>query len=374
MLVSKQTIAKPTGSPVSQPAQPVEEQRQRRGSRLLLLLMLLLGGLVLTITLAVTLGPVPINPLTVWQIIGSHLFGTEPGEWSRAHDQIVWLIRLPRVLLAAVIGAGLAVVGTAMQATVRNPIADPYILGISAGASIGAVLVILFGLQIFGLYSLSIAAFLGALAAFAIVFTLAQQQGRLPPIRLILVGVAASYVFSAITSFLIFRAHDTRQTQAVLFWLAGSVASAKWSFLLIPTVVIIVGTVILVLQARSMNALVAGGETAITLGVDTNRFRKELMALSALLTGVMVAVAGAIGFVGLIMPHAVRLFVGADHRRVLPVSVLVGAIFLIWVDVLARTIVAPEELPLGVITAFVGGPFFLWLLRRRGQAFGGSGR
>ena len=318
--------------------------------------MLLLAGLALTITLAVTIGPVPINPLTVWQIIGSHLFGTEPGEWSRAHDQIVWLIRLPRVLLAAVIGAGLAVVGTAMQATVRNPIADPYILGISAGASIGAVLVILFGLQVFGLYSLSVAAFLGALAAFVIVFTLAQHQGRLTPVRLILVGVAASYVFSA------------------LFWLAGSVASAKWSFLVIPTVVIIVGTAILVLRARSMNALVAGEETAVTLGVDTNRFRKELMALSALLTGVMVAVAGAIGFVGLIMPHAVRLFVGADHRRVLPVSVLVGAIFLIWVDVLARTVVAPEELPLGVITAFVGGPFFLWLLRRRGQAFGGGDR
>ena len=341
---------------------------------MLLLLLLLLGGLALTITLAVTIGPVRINPLTVWQIVGSHLFGTEPGEWSRAHDQIVWLIRLPRVLLAAVIGAGLAVVGTAMQATARNPIADPYILGISAGASVGAVLVILFGLQVFGLYSLSVAAFLGALAAFVIVFALAQHQGRLTPVRLILVGVAASYVFSAITSFLIFRAHDTRQTQAVLFWLAGSVASAKWSFLAIPTVVIVVGTAILVLQARSMNALVAGEETAVTLGVDTNRFRKELMALSALLTGVMVAVAGAIGFVGLIMPHAVRLFVGSDHRRVLPVSVLMGAIFLIWVDVLARTVVAPEELPIGVITAFLGGPFFLWLMRRRGPAFGGSGR
>ena len=222
--------------------------------------------LLASITAAVTIGPVAINPVVVWQIIGAHALNVDGGDWSNAHDNIVWLIRLPRVLLAAVIGASLSVVGTAMQATVRNPIADPYILGLSSGASVGAVLVILFGLNVFGLYSLSIAAFLGALGAFAIVFLLAQHRGRLTPVRLILVGVAASYVFSSVTSFLIFRAQESRQVQAVLFWLAGSVAGAEWSFLTIPAIVMAAGTVYLMLQARSMNALVAGEETAVTLG------------------------------------------------------------------------------------------------------------
>lgn len=333
---------------------------------------LLVIALLASMTAAVTIGPVAINPVVVWKIIGAHVLAIDGGDWSNAHDNIVWLIRLPRVLLAGVIGASLSVVGAAMQATVRNPIADPYILGLSSGASVGAVLVILFGLNVFGLYSLSIAAFLGALGAFAIVFLLAQHRGRLTPVRLILVGVAASYVFSAVTSFLIFRAQESRQVQAVLFWLAGSVAGAEWGFLTIPAVVLAMGTGFLMLQARSMNGLIAGEETAVTLGINTSRFRRQLMAVASLLTGVIVAVAGSIGFVGLLMPHAVRLFVGSDHRRLLPVAMLAGAIFLIWVDVVARVVVQPQELPIGVITAIVGGPVFLLLMRKHSQAFGGG--
>ena len=330
--------------------------------------------LILSLTIAVTIGPVSIAPLTVWQIAFAQTFDIGSGDWSKAQEQIVWFIRLPRVLLAAIVGAGLAVVGVAMQATVRNPIADPYILGISSGASVGAVLAILFGLfGIFGLYSLSVAAFLGALVSFTIVFAIAHRGGHITPMRLILAGIAVAYVFQAITSFLIFRSPDREGIRSVLFWLMGSVAGAKWEILTIPATVLIVGTVFLILQARPMNSLLAGDEAAVTLGVDTDRFRRQLLVITALVTGVMVAISGAIGFVGLMMPHFVRLLVGSDHRRVLPVSALSGAIFLIWVDVLARTVVQPEELPIGIITAFIGAPIFLWLMHRRAGAFGGGG-
>ncbi|HEV2123188.1 MAG TPA: iron ABC transporter permease [Chloroflexota bacterium] len=335
----------------------------------------LAAALILSITLAVTIGPVEIQPTTVWRIVGTRVLGWESGEWSRAHEQIVWMIRLPRVLLGGIVGASLAAVGVAMQAMVRNPIADPYILGVSSGAAVGAVLVILFGLgTAFGIYALSLAAFASGLISFALVFALAQRGGQITPLRLILVGVAVSHVLSAITSFLVFRSPRQEGIQTALFWMMGSLAGAKWAYLAVPATVLLLGTAVLVLQARAMNALVAGEETAVTLGVDTNRFRVLLMTVAALLTGTVVAVAGAIGFVGLIMPHIVRLFAGSDHRKVLPISVLSGAIFLIWVDVLARTVAAPQELPIGIITSFLGGPFFLWLLHHKHRAFEGAQR
>ena len=342
-----------------------------RRSRLKLLFAGLVVLLALSVTFAVTIGPVYISPLTVWEIIFSHVFGLSQGSWGTGEDNIVWLIRLPRVLLAGIVGAGLAVVGVAMQATVRNPLADPYILGTSSGASVGAVLVIVLGLNFFEPYSLSVTAFLGALASFAIVFLLAQTGGRVSPTRLILAGVATAYILTAITSFILFVGDD-RAIRSVLFWMLGTLAGAKWEFLTLPAAAVTVGVVVLVLQSRSMNALLAGEETATTLGVDTQRFRRQLLIISALLTGVMVAVSGAIGFVGLMMPHIIRLFVGSDHRKVLPASVLAGGIFMIWVDVAARIIVQPQELPISVITALIGAPFFLWLLRMRRHAFGGG--
>lgn len=325
---------------------------------LLVALALALAG---SIIVATTIGPVAIPPFEVWRIIMAHIAG-DPSGSSLADDNIVWLIRLPRVLLAVVVGAGLAVVGTAMQAAVRNPLADPYVLGLSSGASVGAVSVILCGVTLFGTYSLSIAAFLGALVSFALVFVLAQHGGRMAATRLILAGVSITYIGSAITSFLIFRAQNGEQVQSVLFWLEGSLAGAEWSYLTLPASVVLAGTLCLLLLARPMNALLAGDEEASTLGVDPNRFRKLLVVLAALLTGTMVAVSGGIGFVGLMLPHIIRLLVGSDHRRVLPVASLGGAIFLVWVDVLARVVVAPEELPVGIITSAIGAPFFLFLL------------
>lgn len=328
-------------------------------------------GVVLSITLAITIGPVYISPITVWQIIVSHLLGLSPGDWTAGQDHIVWLIRLPRVLLAGIVGAGLAVVGVTMQATVRNPLADPYLLGTSSGASVGAVLVIMLGINFLAPYSLSILAFVGAVGSFVIVFAIAQTGGRVSPTRLILAGVATAYVLTAITSLVLFLG-DERAVRSVLFWMLGTLSGAQWSFLGLPAAALLVGISFLVLKYRPMNALLAGEETAITLGVDTQGLRRQLLVLTALITGVMVAVSGAIGFVGLMMPHIVRLVVGADHRIVLPASALTGAIFLIWVDVAARTIVQPQEIPVSIITALIGAPFFLWLLRWRRQAYGGQ--
>lgn len=351
---------------------PAEELAGRK--RFAPVLGLLAIALLATLTMGVMLGPVPIPATQVWGIALDHLApGVVTPTWSRAIDDIVWQVRFPRVLLGAFVGAGLAVVGTTLQALVRNPLADPYLFGISSGASVGAVVVILLGLALFGVFSLSIAAFLGGLVAFILVFVLAQRDGDMSPMRLILAGVAVSYLLSAITSFLVFQADSTgagSQVRSVLFWMLGGLGGARWEYLVVPAPVVAVGTIILALQWRRLNALVVGEESALSLGVDTRRFRRWLFILTALLTGVMVAVSGGIVFVGLVIPHMVRIVVGADHRRVLPAAALVGAIFLVWVDVAARLVVAPAELPIGIITAVVGAPVFIWLLRRRGTASG----
>ena len=364
-------VPETSGAAVARPISSPEERVEPRRIGLTPVVAVLAAVTLLSVTLAVTIGPVYISPITVWQIILSHVSGLAQGDWSTGQDNIVWLIRLPRVLLAGIVGAGLAVVGATMQAAVRNPLADPYLLGTSSGASVGVVVVIMLGVNFFEPYSLSILAFFGAVGSFVIVFAMAQTGGRISPTRLILAGVATAYILSAVTSFLLFVGDD-RAIRVVLYWMLGTLSGAEWDYLWLPAAALFFGIAILVLKYRQMNALLAGEETATALGVDTQVFRRQLLVLTALLTGVMVAVAGAIGFVGLMMPHIVRLVVGSDHRLVLPTSALAGAIFLIWVDVAARTVVQPQELPVSVITALVGAPFFLWLLRWRRQAFGGQ--
>lgn len=272
------------------------------------------------------------------------------------------------MLLAVFVGAGLAVVGMTMQAMVRNALADPYLLGLSSGASAGAVAVLAFGALAFaGVYAVSVGAFSGALLTFLLVFLLARRRGRLTPFRLVLSGVAVAYFFSGLTSFITLTADNRELARAVLTWLLGSLAGTDWLDLTLPAAVLAIGAFYLVLQARSLNALILGDETAVTLGVDTGQVRRHLFLVVSLVTGVMVAVSGAIGFIGLMVPHLVRLLVGTDHRRALPMTVLVGSIFLIWVDVIARTAFDPVELPVGVITSLLGGPFFLWLMRQQAQ-------
>lgn len=342
---------------------------QRR--QLALWLTALLAALLVSLTLAITLGPVRIGPQQAWLItaheIGSFLgMDLQPGDWSTAQFQIVWRVRMPRVLLAALVGAGLALVGVAMQAMVRNPLADPYLLGVSSGASVGAVSVLAFGALAFaGDLALPLGAFGGALTACVAVYFLAYANGRLLATRLILGGVAIAYCLGGVTSLIVLTADQRELANSILTWTLGSLAGTRWDELGLPAALLVVGAALLLTQARALNALLSGEESAATLGVDTTRTRRWLFVLVSLVTGVLVALTGPIGFVGLIVPHITRMLVGAEHRRVLPVAALVGAIFLVWVDVFSRIAFAPAEVPVGVITSLLGGPFFVWMLCRK---------
>lgn len=353
-----------------EPAPPEEEPRRR--GRLIGLLAALLVALAGSVVCGVALGPTGIALDKALMLLYEALRGGVVSAADAGSYYIVWDIRLPRVLLAAVVGAGLSTVGVATQAMVRNALADPFVLGISSGASVGASAVALFGFfGALGLYALSTAAFLGALGATLLVYLIARAGGGLSPLRLVLTGTAMSYGFSAITTLMVFRSPNGHAAQSTMFWLLGSLGGVTWRSLPVATVVVALGIGYLSLSARRLNALAMGDETATTLGVDPTRFRRELFGVTAAVTGVVVAVSGAVGFVGLMLPHLVRLAIGSDHRRVLLLAPLAGAVFLVWVDVLARTLAAPEELPLGVITAAIGVPCFLLLMGRRGYSFGG---
>lgn len=322
--------------------------------------------LVLAVVLGAALGAVTVDFSTVMQVVGHHLLGfLVPDGFSPIDEQIIWQLRLPAVLLAVVVGAGLSVVGVILQAVVRNSLADPYLLGVSSGAGFLAAAVITLGSAAVAGLSTSGAAFVGALLSTALVLVIsAGAGGRFAPTRVVLAGVTLSFFFLGLTNYLIFQSSSPTAATEVLFWLLGSLTNASWSTLGLPTVAVAAGIVYLFAQCRPLNAVVAGEETALSVGVDVRAFRIRLLVVTSLITGVMVAVAGGIAFVGLIVPHAVRLLVGPDHRRVLPVSALVGAIFLVLVDLLCRVAVSPQVLPLGVVTSLVGAPFFLWLLRR----------
>jgi len=332
----------------------------------------LLGCLVLLVvamTLGVAVGSVALSPGQVWRVVIDHLAGHPHNSVA---DSIVWQIRLPRVLLAAVVGAALTTTGAVVQVLVRNSLADPYLLGISSGASVGATAVLLFGaLAGLGLWAISTGAVIGAFAAMVLVFAVTQRNGHLAPTKLLLTGVVLSAMLSSVTSYLLFRANP-QATQTVLFWLLGSFGNATWQQLPIPALVLLVAMCPLYAQSRGLNALAAGPEVAASVGVDVPRMRRRLFVITSLIAGVAVAVSGIIGFVGLVVPHIVRLVVGSDHRRVLPVGALFGASFTVIGDLLARTIVSPQEMPMGVITAFVGAPTLLVLIRRRPHLYGGA--
>ncbi|AKZ59040.1 Cobalamin import system permease protein BtuC [Streptomyces ambofaciens ATCC 23877] len=328
-------------------------------------LLVLTALLLVSATAGLAIGSVQVPPGEVWGIV-THALGADQREpdWSRARETIVLDVRAPRVLLGAVTGAGLAVIGTALQALVRNPLAEPYLLGVSSGASLGAVVVIVFGVTLFGPLSLSAAAFVGALGALLLVYAGARTGGRITSSRLVLSGVAIAAVLTAVLDLLLLTTGRGNEARAVLAWTLGGLGGVDWGTLWLPSTALLLGVGVLMVQARNLNLLLAGEESATTMGLDVARFRARLFVLLSLVTGVLVAAAGPIGFVGLMMPHIVRLFVGGDHRRVLPTAALGGAVFLIWADIAARTVAAPMEIPVGVLTALCGGPFFLWLMRR----------
>lgn len=311
---------------------------------------------------ALAIGPSWLPVSDVWSVIVHHLgAGSHP---STTADDIVWNLRLPRTVLAALAGAGLAVAGTVMQAVLGNPLADPYILGTSSGASLGAVIVlVLVGNT--GAGALSVGAFVGALAAFGVVMALGWKHRRSGPVRTILAGVAVGYLASAVTSLITTEDASAEQTRGFLFWLLGSFAGATWDQNILVLVVLVAVSCFCLARARGMDALVFGDEMAAAVGVDAARLRRQLSVVVALLTAVLVAVSGEVGFIGLVLPHVSRWLVGITHRRVIPVVALGGAVFAVWADTIARTAFAPTEIPVGVITALVGAPFFIVLLMRQ---------
>ncbi|WP_222851561.1 iron ABC transporter permease [Phytoactinopolyspora mesophila] len=328
--------------------------------------------LVVSVVVAIGLGSAVVPPSdTARYLWASVTGGSIPADESTRY-QIIWQVRTPRVLLAVIVGAGLGVVGVVIQAMVRNALADPFILGVSSGASVGAVTVGVFGaLATVGIYAVSIGAFLGALGATLLVFLISYSRAGVMPLRLVLTGVAMSFGFQAIMSVIIYFAPSSEATSTVLFWSMGSFGAATWGALPVVAIAVAAGLVVLHRFSRPLDVMALGDETAASLGVDASGVRKVLFALTAVMTGAMVAVSGAIGFVGLIIPHIVRIIVGASHRRVLTITPFVGAIFMVWVDLVSRTLVAPRELPLGAITALVGVPVFITLMRRKSYLFGG---
>jgi iron complex transport system permease protein len=312
-----------------------------------------------SVVIAVTIGPAGLAPADVFASVLAHLGLGEP-TLSPLRDGIVWELRMPRVLTAAAVGAGLAICGVVMQALTRNPLADPYLLGLSSGASVGAVLVLVLGLSV----ALPLAAFAGALVALAATFGIARGAGGLSPTTTVLAGLAVSAVFGAVTSLVIFWSATTDSYREILNWLLGSLSGADWGSATLAGAALLVVGLPLLATGRTLDAFAFGDAAASALGVHVARSRTLLLIATALLTGALVAVSGAIGFVGLILPHAVRLLVGARHRALLPLSALAGALFLVWADTGARTLFDPRELPVGILTALVGGPVFATLLLR----------
>lgn len=327
----------------------------------------LTAALVVSVVAGTALGAVAVPFTGVVEVVGHHLFLVpQRADWSAARDSIVWEVRLPRVLLACLVGAGLAVCGTALQAMVRNLLADPYLIGVSSGASTGAAGAILFGVTLgLGEHALPASAFLGALLASALVFAVARSAGRVTSTRLLLAGVAVGYALQALTSFLIFASDSAEGARSVMFWLLGSLALAEWGQpLAVAAVVVCLTVALLTAVGRRLDALAIGDETALTLGVHPERFRSVLLLVVALCVAVVVSAAGSIGFVGLVVPHLARRAVGAAHAHAVPVAALMGAVLLVWADVLARVVLAPQEIPIGIITAVLGAPFLLLLVRR----------
>ena len=325
---------------------------------------------VLSAVCALAFGSEMLPVSTVVDVVHSR-FGGPPV--TRSELAIVWGIRAPRVLLGLAVGAGLAVAGAVVQTLVRNALADPHLLGVSSGASVGATAVITTGLFAgAGVWALSFGAMIGALGAAILVFTIATLQGGITPLRLVLTGTVTASALSAIASFLVLRTNDSQAAQSVLFWLLGSLAGASWDKLWAPVIVVFLLTAAVFALHGWLDALAAGPDVAASLGIPIRTLRNVLFGVLAALVGTMVAVSGAIAFVGLVIPHVTRMLVGARHRVVLPAAALIGASFLVWVDVVARTSLRPTEIPLSVVTGVIGAPLFLLLLGRRRYRFGGS--
>ncbi|MBY0334222.1 MAG: iron ABC transporter permease [Acetobacteraceae bacterium] len=333
-----------------------------------------LGGLVLALLAGALLGPAGVSAAGLLATLAEAL-GLAPLPEQHARDAaVLGVVRAPRVLLAAMLGAGLAVAGAAMQGLFRNPLADPGLIGVSAGAALAAVAAIVLGPGLFGaaagllgLWLLPVAAFAGGLGATLLITRLATRQGVTGVATLLLAGIAVNALCGALTGLLVFAADD-RQVRDITFWTLGSLGGARWPQLPVAALLVLLPALLALALARPLNALVLGEREAFHLGIRVETAKRWAVLLAAIAVSAGVALAGLVGFVGLVVPHLVRLAFGADHRIVLPGSAVLGAALMVLADLAARSLAAPAELPVGVVTALVGAPFFLWLLHRRGGA------
>lgn len=321
------------------------------------MLIILIASLIMAVVMAVGFGAVRIPAKEFFDVLIRGL--------QTENSAILLQIRLPRVLMCLVLGAGLAAVGAVMQGIFKNPLVDSYTLGMSAGAALGAVISIVTGISISiaGISTTGVFAFIGAVATLFFVYNLAKNKNAIAVNSLLLAGVAVSYFLAAIISFLMLLNQDN--LQQIIFWTMGSLSLTSWSKVAVSYIVIIPGIIALLVYARELNILTMGDESAQYLGVDVEKLKRILLLICCLIVGGVVSVSGTIGFLGLVAPHIVRLIAGSDNRKVIPYSALLGAILLIVSDTLGRTIIQPVEIPVGVMTSIMGGPFFIFLLRKQ---------
>ncbi|MGI6018041.1 MAG: FecCD family ABC transporter permease [Marvinbryantia sp.] len=340
-----------------------------------LALLALLAVLIFSVLASVTFGNADLTLKEVYSVILYQLFhinSLSAYAEGAVHD-VVWLIRIPRVLLALAVGMGLSVCGVVMQAIVKNPLADPYILGVSSGATVGATLAIMLGVGSFlGGNFVGLMAFAGSLIASFAIIHIANIGGRATSGKLVLTGMAVNSVCSAFSNFILYITNDKSATSQITFWAMGSLAGAKWQQIAVILPIILLCSLFFWSQFRTLNLMLLGDEVSITLGTNLHKVRTLYLLVAALMVGFAVYAAGMIGFVGLIIPHVIRILFGTDHRRLIPLSALLGAIFLIWCDVACRVILENSEMPIGILISIIGAPCFIYLLISRSYGFGGA--
>lgn len=335
----------------------------------------LVAALVVALFWAMSIGTVKLPMTSIYNTVMEQLVSGQPiegADYGPVHD-IVWLLRLPRLVLAALVGMGLSVCGVIMQAVVKNPLADPYILGISSGASLGATAAILLGIGVaWGENFVGIAAFIGAFAMSLGVLFISNLGGRSNSVKLLLGGMALSAVCGAFSSFIVYFANNKEGMQTIAYWMMGSFAGAKWETLAVIAPIVMLAVLFFWSQSRMLNLMLLGDESALTLGTDLHIYRQIYLLVSSLIVGFVVYSAGMVGFVGLVVPHVIRMLVGTDHKKLIPVSALTGAVFLVIADGLCRVIIPRTELPIGILISLIGAPCFVYLMIKKTYGFGGN--
>ncbi len=352
--------------------------KKKTETKKLIYIPALIALLVLSILLSASIGQVEIPLLDTFKILMDRLFHVELAGYAEipsAYFNVVWMIRFPRALIAAAVGIGLSLCGIVMQAAVENPLADPYILGISSGATLGATFALMVGvgtLPLIGQASVSASAFAGALLASFLVLFFANIGGHATGAKLVLSGTVINSMFSAFSNIMVYFANNAQALQNITFWIMGSTASATWSK--VPAILVIVALTALffLTQSNTLNLMLMGEEAATTLGINLTFWRRVYLIIASLITGILVSGCGMIGFVGLVIPHISRAIFGANHRVLTPYTILFGGIFMVLTDLLSRSLVSGSEVPVGIITAALGAPVFLYMLLKKNYGFGGK--